>query len=69
MGSADVDQEHDRELSFLFENLDIGMTITGGDVPVDTPDVVAELVFPDFGKGHTPAFESTVVLSGKDIPR
>ena len=36
-------------------------------VPVDISHVITILVFAHLGKGHTPALESRVVLTCKDV--
>lgn len=44
-----------------------GMSETRSHVPVDVPDVVAELIFPDFREFHSSSLEDGVVLAGKDL--
>ena len=41
MRSADIDQQHNRQLPFLFKNLHIRVAVTGCYVPVDIPDIIA----------------------------
>jgi hypothetical protein len=43
------------------------MPEAGSHVPVYIPDIITELVFPYFAESHTPAPESTVVLTCKDL--
>jgi hypothetical protein len=45
------------------------MVKTGGNIPVDVPDIITILVFPHFAKSHTPSFEATVVVPRKDLAR
>ena len=52
-----IHEQHDGELSFLFEHLDERAMETGCHVPVDVSHVVAILVFAHLGKGHSPALE------------
>ena len=36
-------------------------------IPIDIPDIISKLIFPNFGKGHTSPFKSRMVLPRKDI--
>ena len=62
-----VDQQHHGKLALLLEHLDKGTMETGGHIPVDVSHVVAILVLPHLGEGHTPALEGRVILACKDI--
>ena len=64
---AHIDQQHHGQLPFLFKNLDMGLTASGGNVPVDIAHIVADLVLTHFTERHTPSLERAMVLSGKDI--
>ena len=63
----DVDEQHHRELTLLLKDLDIRMVEAGRDVPVNIPDIVAELIFTHLGESHTLAFKGRVVLSREDV--
>ena len=65
--TADVDQQHHRQLALFLVDLDVRLAAAGGDVPVDIADVVAHAVFAHFAEGHTAPFESAVVFAGEDI--
>jgi len=43
------------------------MVKAGGNVPVDCPDLIANLVFAHFAEGHTPALESRMIFTGKQV--
>ena len=40
---------------------------TGCDIPINITHVITKLIFAHFAEGHTPAFESRMVLACKDI--
>ncbi len=44
------------------------MVKSGCHIPVNVPDIISVLVFPNLRKGHTPSLKSTVVLTGKNLP-
>ena len=62
-----IHHQHHGKLSFLFEHLDERTMKTCRDIPVDVSHVVTILVFAHLGKGHTPALEGRMVLTGKDV--
>lgn len=61
LGCADVDHEHDPELTFLAVSLDEWRSLAGRDVPVDCTDIVAGDVASDLFELHPRALESGVV--------
>ena len=65
--SADIDQKHNRQLSFLLEDLDIRLAKASSHVPFNVANIVAILVLAHFGEGHTAPFEGRVVLARKDV--
>src|SRR5258708_26245818 len=42
--AADIHEEHDGELTFLFKDLNKRMIEAGRDIPIDFADIIAELV-------------------------
>ena len=65
--SRHIDEQHHRELTLLLKDLDIRMVEAGGDVPVNIPNIVPELIFTHLGESHTLAFKGRVVLSREDV--
>ena len=65
--AADVNQQHDRQLSFLLEDLDIRLSETCRDVPLNVADVIAVLVLAHLGESHAAPFEGRVILARKDV--
>lgn len=57
-GPAHINQQHKGKLAFLVKNLHVRMVKTSGHVPVDSTDLIAQLVFAHFAKSHTTALES-----------
>ena len=55
------------DLAFLDEFLAVGFPETGGDVPVDVADVVAEGVFDDLVELHAAAAEGGAVFAAEDV--
>jgi hypothetical protein len=43
------------------------MTHSSGDVPIDGPDVVTGLVFPDLFEGNAPALKNAVIFAAENI--
>ena len=68
VGSAHVNQQHDRHLALLFKYLDIRVVQTGGHVPVDASDIVAILILAHFAECHAAPFEGTMVFARKQLP-
>ncbi len=66
-GAGYIHGEHDRLLTFFFEDLDEGLVIAGAHIPVDAPDVITELIRSDFGEFHALALESRMVLPAEDV--
>src|SRR5689334_12576186 len=64
---ADVDDEEDGELALLEVALDVGRSQSGGDIPVDAPDVITRLVLADFGEFDTAATERAGVFPCDDV--
>src|SRR6185503_585688 len=64
--SGEIDQEHHGQLALLHVLLDVGVAHARGDVPVDVPDVVAELVLPHLRELHAASLEDGVVLPARD---
>ena len=68
-----VHEQHHRHLPFFAEKLDKRPAGAGGDVPVDRPHVVADLVGPDLFELDPAPFERRVPLAGEqlvdDVPR
>lgn len=63
----DVDEQHNRELAFLFENFHVGTVKTCRNVPVDVADVVAILILAHLRERHSAPFERRMVLAGEDV--
>ena len=64
-----IDKKHHGELALFLEDLDIGMVVTGGHVPVDVADVVAVLIFAHLAEHHAATLERRVVLTGEYVLR
>ena len=65
--AADVDGQHHRQLAFLDEALDERMPHAGGDVPVNSANVVAGLVLADLFERDAGYLEDTVVFAAQQI--
>ena len=65
--AADINEQHHRKFTFLLINLYIRSMKTCGDIPVNITNIVTKLVFAHLAERHTAAFESRMVLAGKDI--
>ena len=66
-GTAQVDEQHHRQLAFFLKNFDKRMIESGGDVPIDRADIVSILVFADFGEFHAASFKDRMVFAGEDV--
>ena len=66
-GTADVDHQHDGHFPFFGEFLDMGDSGTGGDIPVDCPDIVTRNIFADLVEVHAAAFENRLITAGKAV--
>ena len=67
--SGHIDHEYDSQFSFLLEDLDIWSVETSRDVPVDVPDIVSVLIFPDLRECHTSSLEGRMILTREDVLR
>ncbi len=65
--AADVNQQHNRQLAFLLEDLDVGLSKASRHVPFDVANIVAILVLAHFGESHAAPLEGRVVLARKDV--
>ncbi len=64
----EIDEEEQRAVSLLAEDLDERLARARRDVPIDRPDVVARPVFAHFGKFHsTPVKNGPVVARGQGV--
>ena len=64
-GGADVDQQHDGQLSFLYVSFDVGVPPARRDVPINTAHVVAWRILAHLGELHAVAFEGAQVFAPK----
>ena len=60
-----VDHEHDRELALLDVALDERTAHAGRHIPVDRADLIAGLIFADFGELHPLPLEERAILTGE----
>ena len=65
--ATDVNQQHNRQLAFLLEDLDVRLSKASRHVPLDVANIVAVLVLAHFGESHAAPLEGRVVLARKDV--
>ena len=65
--AADVNQQHNRQLAFLLEDLDVRLSKASRHVPFDVANIVAVLVLAHLGESHAATLEGRVVLARKDV--
>ena len=65
--ATDIDEQHHRQLAFLFIDLDVGAVHARRYVPVDGAHVIAWLIFAHLAERHTTTFKLAVVFACEDI--
>src|SRR6266436_5977748 len=64
--AREIDHQHHRQLALLDVALDEGPAHSGGNVPVDRPDLVARQILSYFRELHSLALEYRAVLPGEN---
>ena len=66
-GGAQIDEQHQRELTLFAKDFDEGPVHFGTDVPVDGTDVIADRIFADLLEVHAASFKRAVIGTGHGI--